>query len=219
MGISLKKKIGSLKRVVSQEIILHEAQRKWCKAYPNSLLGIGTPIDPSVVTFGKYTYGRLNILSSSPIDVSSHLTLGNFDSIGPDVCFLLGAEHPLNLVSTYPFKHFVLEQKIEECQSKGDIVVGDDVWIGRGAQILSGIKIGQGAVVAAGSIVTKDVPPYAIVGGNPAKIIRFRYGDALIAELMKVDYSKLTKEMIEQHQEDLYRPLTDSKQLDWMPKK
>lgn len=103
--------------------------------------------------------------------------------------------------------------------SKGDIIVDDDVWIGYGATIMSGVHIGQGAVVAAGAVVTKDVPPYAIVGGVPAKVIKYRFEPEMIEELLKVDYSKLTKEDIEKHIDDLYKKLKDPSQLDWMPKK
>ena len=106
-----------------------------------------------------------------------------------------------------------------EAISKGDIIIDDDVWIGYGATILSGVHISQGAVVAACAVVTKDVPPYAIVGGVPAKVIKYRFEPEMIEELMKVDYSKLTKEQIEQHIDELYAGLKDKKQLDWMPKK
>ena len=84
---------------------------------------------------------------------------------------------------------------------------------------MSGVHIGQGAVVAAGAVVTKDVPPYAIVGGVPAKVIKYRFEPEMIEELLKVDYSKLTKKDIEKHIDDLYTELKDPSQLDWMPKK
>ena len=103
--------------------------------------------------------------------------------------------------------------------SKGDITVDNDVWIGYGATIMSGVHIGQGAIVAAGAVVTKDVPPYAIVGGVPAKVIKYRFEPELIKELLKIDYSKLTKEKVEKHIDDLYAELKDKRQLDWMPKK
>ena len=84
---------------------------------------------------------------------------------------------------------------------------------------MSGVHIDQGAVVAAGAVVTKDVPPYAIVGGVPAKVIKYRFEPEMIEELLKVDYSKLTNEDIEKHIDDLYMELKDPSQLDWMPKK
>lgn len=83
-----------------------------------------------------------------------------------------------------------------EAISKGDIIVKDDVWIGRNALIMSGVNIGQGAVIAAGAVVTKDVPPYAIVGGVPAKVIRYRFEEEIINELVNVDFDKFNVEFI-----------------------
>ena len=84
---------------------------------------------------------------------------------------------------------------------------------------MSGVHIGQGAVVAAGAVVTHDVPPYAIVGGVPAKVIKYRFGPEMIEELLKVDYSKLTEDMVREHIDELYEELKDAGQLAWMPKR
>lgn len=171
--------------------------------------------DKEKVTVGKYTYGE--ICASLP-NSSNELIIGNFCSIAENVEFLLGADHPINLISTYPFKSMILKTGIDAI-TKGNIEIEDDVWIGNDSIILSGVRIGQGAVVAAGAVVTKDVPPYAIVGGVPAKVIKYRFEPGLIEELLKVDYSKLTKEMVEEHIDDLYTELKDKKQIDWMPRK
>ena len=101
----------------------------------------------------------------------------------------MSGEHSITGIMTYPL---IDDVKINS-RSKGDIIVADDVWIGYGATIMSGVHIGQGAVVAADAVVTKDVPPYAIVGGVPAKVIKYRFEPEMIEELLKVDYSKLTK--------------------------
>lgn len=92
--------------------------------------------------------------------------------------------------------------------SKDNITVGDDVWIGYRSTILSGVQIGQGAIVAAGSVVTKDVPPYAIVGGVPAKVIKYRFPQEVIDKLVKADYSRLTSEKISKNLNEMYLPLT-----------
>ena len=171
--------------------------------------------DIDSVIIGKNTYGGIAVLNYNDF---YKLTIGNFCSIATDVMFILDADHYTNHISTFPFKVKLLGEK-QEGVSKGDIIVDDDVWIGYGATIMSGVHIGQGAVVAAGAVVTKDVPPYAIVGGVPAKVIKYRFEPELIEELLKIDYSKLSKEDIEKHINDLCMELKDPSHLDWMPKK
>jgi serine acetyltransferase len=99
------------------------------------------------------------------------------------------------------------------------VVIEDNVWIGENACIMSGVHIGQGAVVAAGSVVNKDVPPYSIVGGVPAKVIKYRFEPEMIEALLKIDYSKLDKDMIQSHVDDLYQKLENKEQLSWLPKR
>ena len=96
-------------------------------------------------------------------------------------------------------------KKEAETQAKGDIIVNDDVWIGDSALILSGVEIGQGAVIAAGAVVTEDVPPYAVVGGVPARVIKYRFTDDVIKELVKIDYAKVDRKFIELHEDIWYR--------------
>ena len=102
------------------------------------------------------------------------------------------AEHKANYISTYPFEQRLYNNyEKNECVSKGNISIDDDVWIGQNAIVMSGVHIGQGAVVGAGAVVTKDVPPYAIVCGVPAKVIKYRFNQNIIDEVLKVDCSKL----------------------------
>lgn len=114
---------------------------------------------------------------------------------------------------------------LHEAGSKGNIVIDDDVWIGQNAIILSGVHIGQGAVIAAGAVITKDVPPYAIVGGVPAKIIKYRFSEDVIKLLLTIDFSKLTKNLIREHINELYSSINDlniddvEERISWMPKK
>ena len=169
----------------------------------------------TLVSVGRKTYGPLWVLTANR---EARLTIGNFCSIASNVAFMLSSDHAAGNISTFPFR---VKYGFSDCEalSKGDIVVDDDVWIGYGATILSGVHIGQGAIVAAGAVVTKDVPPYAVVGGVPAKVIKYRFPPEMIGELLKVDYSRLDRSMIETHTEDLYQPLTEVSQLAWMPKK
>ncbi len=176
-------------------------RRKWRKlnnhnyTYPRNIF----PID--IVNVGKYSYGPLNVRTWGA--ENERLIIGNFVSIAEDVLFILGGNHNMNTFSTYPFKVMVLGEK-REAWSKGPIIVEDDVWIGTRAMILSGVRIGKGAVIAAGTVVTKDIPPYAIVGGNPAKIIKFRFEQDVINELMNVDLAKIDKNFISTNIDLLY---------------
>ncbi|WP_418749316.1 CatB-related O-acetyltransferase [Faecalibacillus intestinalis] len=172
--------------------------------------------DMNEVSVGRATYGELNI---AKFNKNSKLKIGSFCSIGQNVSFILDADHQLNSITTFPMKVKIAQISKFEALSKGDIIVNDDVWIGYGALILSGVTIGQGAVVAAGSVVISDVPPYAIVCGVPAKVIKYRFTQEIIDELMKIDYDKLKKEDIEQNIELFYSDLKNKKQLEWLPKK
>lgn len=140
------------------------------------------------VLIGKNTYGRINIDYSG--EKNEKLIIGSYCSISNKANFLLGGEHTYTNLSTYPFKAKLFGEKFEG-GSKGPIIIKDDVWIGDRAFILSGVTIGQGAIVAAGSVVVKDIPPYSIVGGNPAKIIKYRFDESIIEKLLQIDYSVL----------------------------
>ena len=159
------------------------------------------------VSVGKKTYGALNVTDFSP--ANTMLKIGNYCSISPGVQFLLGGEHQINSISTFPFKVkcFGFEY---EAGSKGDIIVGDDVWIGTNAIICSGVNIGQGAIVAAGSVVTKSVEPYAIVGGNPAKLIRYRFEERIRLKLLSIDIVKIFDDFNIDQVEIIYKPIEES---------
>ena len=187
----------------------------WRKANSHNNTWVNGIFNDKYVHVAKNTYGELNIRQSN---IGTHLYIGNYCSIAGGVVFLLSSEHYINHISTFPFRARLVDGQAEAF-SKGDIVVNDDVWIGEQAIIMSGVSIGQGAVIAAGAVVTKDVPPYALVGGVPAKIIKYRFNKELIDELIKIDYSKLNKELINLHINELYKPLTETSQLDWLPKK
>lgn len=163
--------------------------------------------DIDKVIVGKGTYGGLDVHTFG--NGEERLIIGNYCSIGPDVHFILASEHPYKGISTYPFKvKFGLQDK--EAQSKGDIILEDDVWIGLGAIINSGVHIGKGAVVAAGSVVVKDVEPYSIVGGNPAKHIKYRFDEPIRKKLMKLNFASLNRETIIANIDLVYEALTEN---------
>ena len=203
-------------RLIGESLRLWILQKCWRRRNQHNKTSIKAITNPAGITVGNHSYGDLNVLNASE---KYHLNIGHFCSIAQNVTFAVCVDHPTNTISTYPFKVVCVGSQPYEAVSKGDIVVEDDVWIGYGATILSGVRIGQGAVIAAGAVVTKDVPPYAIVGGVPAKVIKYRFAPHIVEELLKVDYGKLTKEMVNAHMDDLYEELTDASQLCWMPKK
>lgn len=163
---------------------------------------------PVYCNIGRFTYGfNKNNVYYQSVEQKEKLVIGDFCSIAPNVQFILSSDHPYKGLSTFPFKVKVLDQETEAI-SKGDIIVKDDVWIGLNSIILSGVTINQGAVVAAGSVVTKDVPSYAIVGGNPAKVIKYRFEPEVVEELKKFDFSTLTEDKVKKLGEKLYTEIT-----------
>ena len=160
--------------------------------------------DQKKVTVGKKTYGGLKVYMFGHLE--EKLVIGNYVSIASDVIFLLGGEHPYESFSTYPFLVKLLGKSCET-KTKGSVIVEDDVWIGVNSLILSGVKIKKGAVIAAGSVVTKDIPAYSIVGGNPAKVIKYRFEKEVITELSKLDFSILDDEILIKNKEIIYQKL------------
>ncbi|HEX2136565.1 MAG TPA: CatB-related O-acetyltransferase [Microvirga sp.] len=147
----------------------------------------------------EFSYGRPKVRFP---DSGAALTIGRYCSIADNVEILLGGNHRVDWVTTYPFSAFrPLWPKAPRVQdyegTGGDVSIGNDVWLGSGALILSGVTIGDGAVVAARAVVTKDVPPYAVAGGNPASVIRYRFDAPTIAALLEVAWWDLPPEMVE----------------------
>ncbi|MPQ33285.1 CatB-related O-acetyltransferase [Clostridium estertheticum] len=206
----LKNLLRIFKITVNHCIIKYDFYRhknEWRKLNTHNGTTANNNFNSFMVKVGNCTYGGIDVLKHS--DSNEMLYIGNFCSIAPNVQFILGSDHPYNCISTFPFKVKILGEQYEAI-SKGNIEVFDDVWIGYGAIILSGVKINQGAIIAAGSVVTKDVPHYAVVGGNPARIIKYRFDKRIIDKLVNIDFSKIDKELIMKNTDDLYRRVDDS---------
>ena len=150
---------------------------------------------PAVV-WGRHTYG-IKRSSIFGLNDSVKVAVGSFCSIGKEVLFLVRANHPLHTASTFPLRSFAKDNL--ELTSKGPILIGNDVWIGQRAILMSGVTVGDGAVIGAGAVVTRDVPPYAIVGGNPARIIRYRFDGSTIEGLLSIRWWEWPDEKITQN--------------------
>lgn len=147
-------------------------------------------------------FEKNNVLYHYPIN-NDKLQIGKFCSIACGAKFLFNsANHTLSSLSTYPFPLFFEEWGLEKkdvtkaWDNKGDIVIGNDVWIGYEAVILAGVTIGDGAIIGTSAVVTKDVPPYTIVGGVPAKPIKRRFPEETISALLEIKWWNWSEERI-----------------------
>lgn len=183
------------------------------EGFPQICFIKNTVSNPNII-IGDYTYYddpedsenfERNVLYHFPF-IGDKLIIGKFCAISRGVKFIMnGANHRISGFSTYPFEIFGKDWESIAPQAnnypfKGDTEIGNDVWIGYEAIVMPGVKIGDGAIVAAKSVVTKDVPAYTIVGGHPAKIIRQRFSDSLVRALLEIswwnwDIEKITRNL------------------------
>ncbi len=167
--------------------------------------------NPNIIV-GDYTYyDDFETVDNFEKNVKYHfdfigdkLIIGKFCAIASDVTFIMnGGNHLSNALSTYPFaifgKDWVSAMEGKTYPSKGDTVIGNDVWLGYGATIMPGITIGDGAIVGAKAVVTKDIAPYSIVGGNPALEIKKRFSDETVEALLEIKWWNWPIEKITQH--------------------
>ena len=159
-------------------------------------------IKASNITVGDYTYfddcrngpehfEEYNVLYNHDFS-KMKLVIGKFCAIAADVRFLMTGDHKLDAISTFPFPIFQQGWEsafnMSDFPVKGDILVGNDVWFGYDSLIKGGVKIGDGAIIAARAVVVKDVPAYSIVAGNPAKVVKMRFDDATITRLLRLSW-------------------------------
>jgi len=147
---------------------------------------------------GEWTYGRIKVLAWGH---SPTLQVGRFCALGGGTTvFLDDGEHSPDCISTYPLRMALKKVKPSDSGlgGKGGVVIGNDVWVGDAATILSGVRIGNGAVIGARSVVTKDVPSYAIVVGNPGRVARLRFTPEQIASLEKIAWWNWPLEKIQE---------------------
>jgi acetyltransferase-like isoleucine patch superfamily enzyme len=174
-----------------------------------------TIIGKSPFSVGRFTYGHENIVVKQ-WNEGAPLEIGAFCSIASNVQIFLGGNHRADWITTFPFGHiFQSDLGGKNIQghpaTKGGVSIGNDVWIGQGVTVMSGISIGDGAIIAANSTVVKMVPPYSIVGGNPARHLKFRFSDEIISLLLEFKWWELSIEEIKKLAIDLSEPPDTSK--------
>jgi len=192
MKIFIEVIIGTVRFFLSKIKLIYY-KSLWRKYNSHNNTYLNSIFDFKKVKIGDYTYGPLNIMCWN--DKKEHLSIGSFCSISSGVVFILGGNHNMKSISTFPFRHFLYGDN-SEAFTKGEIIIEDDVWMGTNSIVLSGVTIGQGSVVAAGSVVTKSFPPYSVIGGNPAKLIKKRLSDDIINEAVLLNYQKIDKDFI-----------------------
>jgi acetyltransferase-like isoleucine patch superfamily enzyme len=160
-----------------------------------TVIGGGNP----TVTVGEFTYiNQAKLYCWKP---GFRLTIGSYCSFAEGISFILGGEHDLQWVSTYPFierwRRSDLSHKLTK-KCRGDITIGSDVWLGHGVTILSGTNIGVGAVIGAGAVVRGDIPPYSIAVGVPARIVRRRFSDEICDLLLESRWWEMGREKLDE---------------------
>jgi len=175
--------------------------RRRLKRRPDGIRFTRDYLEEDGFTVGDHTYGVPIVRSWS---ARATLNIGKYCSLADNVEILLGGEHRLDWITTYPFPW--LPETWTEAKdisgypaSKGDVTIGNDVWIGYGATILSGVTVGDGAVVGARAVVSRDVAPYAIVAGNPARVIRSRFSDEQVAQLLELKWWDWEESKVRRH--------------------
>ena len=190
--------------------ILHQIDKIYPRKKDKTICYLKNIVKNSNIVVGDFTFYHdfkdpfsfeQNVLYQYPCN-NDKLIIGKFCSIASGTKFILnGGNHTLSSFSTYPFPIFEDEWPIsseitDAWDNKGDIVIGNDVWLGFESLIMPGVKIGDGAIIGARSVVTKDVEPYTIVAGSPARVIRKRFDDKIIEFLKELKWWNLEPQKI-----------------------
>lgn len=182
---SINKLINNFDKILLKEIYnsFNDSRKS---IHEKAKIGYDVEISPTSIVSNNCCIGEKTRINIRTI-IGDNTTIGKYCSIANNVNINIG-NHFTDTLSTYFFKDNIPEQK--------SCIIGSDVWIGSNVTILNGVNIGDGAVIGAGAIVTKDVPPYAIVGGVPARVIKFRFSEEIIIELLELKWWDMPEEII-----------------------
>jgi len=212
-GYEIRKKrpAPTIKQHINFEYLEEEPSIETSEVDKNVQVGKRTIIHKSIVSGKNISIGNNTSIAYQTLILNqseNNLTIGNFCSIAP-YCCIYGHNHNHQTLTTYYARQRIFKEDAGiDAISKGDTIIGNDVWIGTQSVVVSGIKIGDGAVVAAHSTVTSDIPPYAIVGGSPAKIIKYRFSDDIIKKLLEIQWWHWDIEKIKRNKHLFYGDLT-----------
>jgi acetyltransferase-like isoleucine patch superfamily enzyme len=158
-------------------------------------------------SWGELSYGLPSIIS---FDKKSKVSVGSYVSIASNVTFLLGANHASGLVTTFPIDRIDPSKTTADSNERGNIEIGNDVWIGYGATLIGNVRVGDGAIIGAHALVVDDIPPYAVVGGVPAKVIKYRFSSEQIEKLLAIAWWNWNTKTVQERQKDIYSKDMDS---------
>lgn len=161
------------------------------------------------ISVGENTYGVSN-QTVFMVRANDRVTIGKYCSFAPGVRIFPSGEHNFRLASTFPFYALMMDRGVDrDTYSKGEVVIGNDVWVGANVLILSGVTVGDGAVLAAGSVIVKDVEPYAIVSGVPAATLQYRFKPVVIEDLLRIRWWDWGEAVIRERVEDFYLDISE----------
>jgi len=181
---------------------------KWQEHFKNNFTTPVKIMPINKIIIGDFCYGPIEVLSWR--NNEEKLIIGKYCSIASGVKFILGGNHDGSKLMTYPIKNKLIDSSVESF-TKGPIIIEEDVWIGSEVIVLSGITIGKGSIIAAGSVVTKSFPAFSIIGGNPAKILKYRFDEETILTLKNIDYNKIDPIFLKNNIKLLYEEINKTR--------
>jgi len=169
------------------------------------------PSLPDYVAIGAHTYYDRNNVRFVGFVPGEKILIGKYCSIAYGVHICVGGNHATGTVSTYPFDNLLLDKPnpTRSYRTTRNTEIGNDVWLGYRAHVVGGVRIGHGAVVGSRAVVFGDVPPYAIVAGNPARLVRYRFSRPIVERLLRIAWWDWPDEMVRANVEWFYRPVRE----------